>query len=149
MKVFDLKCAKNHVFEGWFASEEDFVTQCNMSLVQCPVCGDPSVVKQLSAPRLLLSGGRTNAEEGPLQIGAATEHQDLTAAWLAIARKVVANTTDVGGKFAQEARKMHYGESPERAIRGTATVEETRALVEEGIDIVPFPLPESAKESLQ
>jgi hypothetical protein len=152
MKVLDLKCALGHVFEGWFASEDDFASQCQRSLVQCPICGDPSVVKQLSAPRLLLSSGRAVSEghhdrhdEGVSTTGIPT----LADAWLAIARQVVSHTTDVGEKFAEEARKIHYGERKERGIRGTATLEETQSLVEEGIEVVPFPLPAALKGRLQ
>jgi len=152
MKVLDLKCAFGHVFEGWFASEEDFVGQCQKSLVQCPICGDPSVVKQLSAPRLLLSSGRAvSAEHHDRHDGgeSATVIPTLADAWLAIARQVVAHTTDVGEKFAEEARKIHYGEQKERGIRGTATPEETQSLVEEGIEVVPFLLPVALKGRLQ
>jgi len=149
MKVLDLQCAHGHAFEGWFASEEDFLTQCGRSQVQCPVCGDPSVVKKLSAPRLNLLGPR--AEEAPRQdvVVPAKEDTALTAAWMALARQVVANTTDVGDRFAEEARKMHYGEVEERGIRGKTSAEEARALVDEGIDILPFALPEALKETLQ
>jgi hypothetical protein len=70
-------------------------------------------------------------------------------AWLEVARQVVANTSDVGGRFAEEARKMHYQETEARAIRGTATSAEARSLIEEGIEVLPFVLPESFKERLQ
>jgi hypothetical protein len=73
----------------------------------------------------------------------------LAAAWMAVARHVVANTTDVGSAFAEEARKMHYGESEERAIRGKTTPQEARDLVEEGIAVLPLVLPEALKETLQ
>ncbi len=155
MKVLDLQCSHGHAFEGWFGSEDDFVDQCNRSLVQCPVCGDASVVKKLSAPRLNLSGRREEPQPKPqptsqeVSVPASSEAQALTAAWLAMARKVVANTTDVGERFADEARKMHYGEIEERGIRGKTTLEEARELVEEGIDILPFALPEALKEPLQ
>jgi len=151
MKVLDLKCALGHAFEGWFASEEDFVSQCQKSLVQCPICGDPSVVKQLSAPRLSLSSGRTLSERhhDPHDRKAPTEAPARTADWLAMARQVIAHTTDVGEKFAEEARKIHYGERKERGIRGTATLEETQSLVEEGIEVVPFLLPVALKGRLQ
>jgi hypothetical protein len=151
MKVLDLKCTFGHAFEGWFASEDDFVGQCERSLVLCPVCGDPSVVKQLSAPRLLLSADRaasTKDDEHGHAAPAARGGSALAEAWLALARHVVEHTTDVGAQFADEARKIHYGDRPERGIRGTATPEETRSLLEEGIEILPVPLPAAAKESL-
>ncbi|MCK2125020.1 DUF1178 family protein, partial [Pseudomonas sp. PNPG3] len=79
----------------------------------------------------------------------ATNAQALHAAWLKLAREVVRQTEDVGSAFAEEARRIHHGEAPERGIRGQATVQETLALVEEGIPVLPLPLPAAAKETLQ
>jgi hypothetical protein len=150
MKVFDLQCAQGHRFEGWFASEDDFQSQSQRALVQCPLCGDPSVVKKLSAPRLNLTTCRTDAQSGVEQQVAGTpiNQQALDASWLAVARKIVANTTDVGPQFADEARRIHYGEAEIRAIRGQTTVKEARDLIEEGIVVVPLMLPDSVKEPL-
>jgi len=151
VKVLDLQCAHGHTFEGWFASEDDFVAQRQHSQVQCPACGDPSVVKKLSAPRLLLSGGRGDTvepREEPMGAVPST-NQNMTALWLAMARQVLAQTTDVGENFAEEARKIHYGEQPERGIRGTTTREETQMLFDEGIDVFPFALPAALKDPLQ
>jgi hypothetical protein len=158
MKVLDLQCSNQHLFEGWFASEDDFVAQCLRGLVQCPVCADPTVVKKLSAPRLNLSGAREpqppagepvapSGSVAPARMGEV--ETALAAAWMAVARHVVANTTDVGNAFAEEARKMHYGEAEERAIRGKTTPQEARDLVEEGIAVLPLVLPEALKETLQ
>lgn len=149
MKVLDLQCTHGHVFEGWFASEDDFVAQCEQSLVQCPVCGDPSVAKKLSAPRLNLTGGRGTEDRQQLAMAPASADQALTAAWLAVARQIVASTTDVGDRFAEEARKMHYREAEERSIRGTTTADEARALLDEGIEVLPLVLPAALKEPLQ
>lgn len=152
MKVLDLQCGVGHVFEGWFASEADFVGQCQKSLVQCPVCGDPSVVKKLSAPRLLLSGGRAvNPERRDSSVSqeSGVGRPAMTDAWLALARQLVAQTTDVGEHFSEEARKIHYGEQKVRGLRGTATLQEAQSLVDEGIDIVPFPMPLALKGRLQ
>ena len=149
MKVLDLQCTHGHVFEGWFASEDDFVAQCGRSLVQCPVCGDPSVAKKLSAPRLNLAGGRDGGAVQQAATTPASTDQALTAMWLAVARQIVARTTDVGDRFAEEARKMHYRETEERSIRGTATAEETSALLDEGIEVLPLVLPAALKEPLQ
>jgi hypothetical protein len=149
MKVLDLQCGHGHTFEGWFASEEDFVSQCQRTLVQCPLCGDSTIAKKLSAPRLLLAGKRENPAEK--QEVALQSHNDaaLAVAWMALARHVVANSTDVGHQFAEEARKMHYGETEERSIRGKTSLQEARALVDEGIDVVPLLLPKSLQEPLQ
>lgn len=155
MKVMDLKCTQGHVFEGWFASEADFVAQCEKSLLQCPLCGDPSVVKKLSAPRLLLSGTRADPPEEQVAAPKAqaphpeSDNAKATQMWMALARQVVAHTTDVGESFAEEARKIHYGEKEERGIRGTATPEERQSLAEEGIDVMSFPMPLAVKEQLQ
>lgn len=149
MKVLDLQCARGHVFEGWFASEDDFRGQCERSVVHCPLCGDASVSKKPSAPRLNL--GAQRADSRSTQDMALVSHAEemLTSAWLAVARQLVANTTDVGNRFADEARKMHYGEVEERSIRGKATQQEAQSLVEEGIEVLPFLLPEAMKGTVQ
>jgi hypothetical protein len=149
MKVLDLQCANKHVFEGWFASEEDFQSQLDRGLLSCPVCGQVSVSKKLSAPRLNLSSPR--ADDAPVQDLVAPTDADLNLqnAWMAMARRILANTDDVGQGFAEEARKIHYGEAKERGIRGQATREETESLLEEGIAVMPLPLPQALKGQLQ
>lgn len=150
MKVLDLQCAHRHVFEGWFASEDDFLSQCERSLVQCPVCGDASITKKLSAPRLNLGSTRAEVADAPQDVASvAGVEQTLQAAWMAVARRIIANTDDVGEGFAEEARKIHYGETRERGIRGKASRAETDALIEEGIAVMPLPLPEALKGPLQ
>ena len=153
MKVLDLQCGQGHSFEGWFASEDDFLAQKDRALVHCPACGDAQVVKKLSAPRLNLSHHRALAQEvsdtGSAVSLAMPQEQNQLAAWLELSRKLVANTTDVGDRFADEARKIHYGDAPERAIRGQASAHEARALMEEGIAVLPLMLPEAAKNTLQ
>ncbi|MDZ7937329.1 MAG: DUF1178 family protein [Rhodoferax sp.] len=160
MKVLDLQCSQHHVFEGWFASEADFASQCERALVQCPLCGDPSVTKMLSAPRLNLSGAKAPPLPDPTsekavpatQTAAATATPSqlaLAAAWAEVSRRLAAETTDVGDQFAEQARKIHYGEAEVRAIRGSTTLTQARDLVEEGIDVIPLLLPESMKGPLQ
>ena len=134
MKVLDLQCSHGHVFEGWFASHEDYESQRERGLLTCPVCEDAQVNKMLSAPRLNL---------------AQTPPQQMQAAMLKMVRHVMANTEDVGNRFADEARKIHHGEAQERSIRGQASREETEALLDEGIDILPLPVPAGLKEPLQ
>jgi hypothetical protein len=165
MKVLDLSCQAGHTFEGWFASEGDFLSQCQRSLVQCPVCGDDHVHKKLSAPRLNLSGAMSPnnidsvasetgqerhavAEISPSGISPELHHA-IHQAWTRIAKSVVDNTVDVGDRFAEEARRMHYGEAESRGIRGRTTLNEARDLAEEGIDLVPLVLPEHLKGPLQ
>lgn len=150
MKVLDLQCAHRHVFEGWFASEDDFLSQCERGLVQCPVCGDASITKKLSAPRLNLGSTRAEVADAPRDVASvAGVEQTLQAAWMAVARRIIATTDDVGESFAEEARKIHYGETRERGIRGKASRAETDALIEEGIAVMPLPLPEALKGPLQ
>ena len=150
MKVLDLHCAQAHVFEGWFSSEEDFLAQQQRGLVTCPMCGDSAVTKMLSAPRLNLGSPRM-AEEPRQDVVATTDPsaRELQAAWLAMARRVLADTEDVGERFAEEARRIHYGETEQRGIRGKASRAETEALQEEGISVVPMVLPEVLKGRLQ
>ena len=148
MKVLDLQCRSGHVFEGWFASEDDFQGQRQRGLVQCPLCSDSHIEKRLSAPRLNLGAAEEPAAPAPAPAAAALP-APLQAAWLDLARKIVARTEDVGARFAEEARRMHHGEAEERAIRGQATADEAVQLLEEGIAVVPLPLPVAAKETLQ
>lgn len=149
MKVLDLQCANKHVFEGWFASEDDFQSQLDRGLLSCPVCGQVSVSKKLSAPRLNL--GSTRAEDAPMQdlVAPTDADLDLQNAWMALTRRILATTDDVGQDFAEEARRIHYGEAKERGIRGQATREETASLLEEGIAIMPLALPQALKGQLQ
>jgi len=148
MKVFNLQCAHAHVFEGWFGCEEDFQGQLERGLVECPICGDTGVHKLPSAPRLNL-GAAEPAARAPKQEVVNAPNAQLQAAWLQLVQKVMASTEDVGERFAEEARKIHYGETEERGIRGQASPEETKALLEEGIAVLPLPLPKGMKGPLQ
>jgi hypothetical protein len=173
MKVLDLQCEFQHVFEGWFGSEDDFQSQLARGLVQCPLCGDAAITKRLSAPRLNLGGSHFAARDVEAQQSSSAKSiastssgtevsmpkqelatgpqipQELIGAWMAMAKTVMANTTDVGDKFAEEARKIHYGESEERGIRGRATRDETEALLDEGIAVMPLFVPEALKGPVQ
>ena len=144
MKVFDLACSQGHQFEGWFDSADAFEAQVARGLVECPLCADATVTRRPSAPRLNLSAGSTTAAAG----SAGTERA-LQRAWLELARHIRANTEDVGDRFAEEARRIHYREAPARGIRGFATRDESVALAEEGIEVVAFPMPQSVKDPLQ
>lgn len=157
MKVFDLRCAHEHTFEGWFGSEDDYLSQQARGLVACPVCGDAAIVRMPSAPRLNLSGATARADAAPAPAqgareaasGAIEAKRELQTLWMKAVRHVMANTEDVGSNFAEEARKIHYQEAPERNIRGTVSREETEALAEEGIDVMPLPIPDGFKDTLQ
>lgn len=137
MKVYNLRCEHCHRFEGWFSSEADFTSQLQSGRIACPVCENRVITKLPAAPRLNLSGSATPQRQDVAQ---------LQAQWMKIVREVVAQTEDVGERFAEEARRIHYDEAPERAIRGTASIRECADLIEEGIDVIPLPLP---KQPLQ
>lgn len=149
MKVLDLECRNRHVFEGWFASEADFLRQCGACLVECPVCGDGSISKRLSAPRLNL--GSVRGEASPALEPARPEGVDpsLQVVWMEVTRRILASTADVGENFAEEARKIHYGEAEQRGIRGQASRAEAESLIEEGIAVMPLSLPVALKGQLQ
>lgn len=139
MKVFNLRCGRDHVFEGWFASEAAFVEQSAAELVECPLCADKRVTRLPSAPRLNLSGAREN-QPGPVVQPAP---DSLEAMWLKAVQHVIQNTEDVGASFPEEARRIHYGESERRGIRGQATPQEREALADEGIEVMQLPLPKA------
>jgi hypothetical protein len=145
MKVLNLRCGQQHAYEGWFASEDDFVSQQGRGLVACPLCGDTVTVRLPSAPRLKVSRHAAPAE--PPQ-GASTE-MTLQSQWLRAVRQVINSTEDVGERFPEEARRIHYGEVEERGIRGRASREDADALREEGIEVMSLPLPASAKGPVQ
>lgn len=143
MKVFDIQCSKGHVFEGWFASEEDFQKQRSDALIECPFCGNTKVQKCLSAPRLNSKSNQksaviANADKGKKSPAVQAPEAKMQQLWQKAVDEVLSKTEDVGEDFAQEARRIHYGEAPERGIRGQATVQEAVELEEEGIDVVPL-----------
>jgi hypothetical protein len=165
MKVLDLKCSLDHRFEGWFASTDEFESQLSRKLVACPVCSTTEVSRMPSAPRLNLSSGRsgdrtadragesekTAAGSSAPQASQPQQSADhaLQARALQFMREILAKTENVGDRFAEEARRMHYDEAPARNIRGVATPEDAHALMEEGIDVMPLPVPAALKEPLQ
>ena len=152
MKVLNLRCANGHGFEGWFASDDDFMDQNGRGLVECPMCADKVVTRMPSAPRLNLSGAREPAVPAPATAAAppaAPQPADLQAMFMKAVREMMQRTEDVGPRFAEEARRIHYGEAPERGIRGKASPEEREALREEGIETFAVPLPPGLEGPLQ
>jgi len=147
MKVLNLQCAHHHAFEGWFGSEDDFQAQLERGLVECPICGDTAVAKLPSAPRLNL--GAQPSPEAKQEVANVANPAAMQAAWLKMVRQVMANTEDVGERFSEEARRIHYGESEERGIRGQASAEQTQELLEEGIGVLPLPIPKALKGPIQ
>lgn len=138
MKVFNLRCAHGHGFEGWFASEDAFVDQTARGLVACPMCSDTEISRLPSAPRLNLSGAR---EDKPGPVVQPPPAATLEAKWLQAVQHVMRNTEDVGSRFTEEARRIHYGESEQRGIRGQATAEQRAELADEGIEVMQLPVP--------
>ena len=155
MKVLNLRCANGHGFEGWFGSDDDYMDQNGRGAVECPLCADKLITRLPSAPRLNLSGAREPAAPAASSASAAPAVQaearpaDLQAAWLQSVRELIARTEDVGERFATEARRIHYGETPNRGIRGQASAEERAALQDEGIETVTVPLPAALKGPVQ
>lgn len=146
MKVLDLQCAHQHVFEGWFSSEEDFRHQLESGLLGCPVCGDQAVHKRLSAPRLNLAHAPEPAQPAETR---PAESPEVQGQLLQALREVMKQTEDVGERFADEARAMHHGDIEQRNIRGRTTPEVARELVDEGIEVMPLPALPVLKETLQ
>ncbi|CZT36211.1 DUF1178 family protein [Rhizobium sp. 9140] len=133
---YALTCDKGHGFEGWFGSSADFEAQSESGLVTCPVCGTASVSRALMAPAL--STGRRKEKQRGLMMDQA--QQAAISKIREMVSNIRANAEDVGEKFPEEARKIHYGEADARGLIGRATVEEARALIEEGIDVAPLPI---------
>ena len=130
MIVFDLRCIEGgEVFEGWFSSTSDYDGQLERGLVQCPVCGSAKVEKAPMAPRV---GRSTAAEDGV---------RAKLAEMAAIQQKLLSNSEYVGEQLPETARAMHLGEVEKKAVHGQASVAEAKALIDEGVPIMPLPLP--------
>jgi hypothetical protein len=142
MIVFDLACALGHRFEGWFASGEEFSRQSGAQLVRCPVCDDAKVVRLPSA-KVRVGPAAIEHESNATSAPNPAATQDVIAGFpaelISKLREVVRNTENVGHRFPEEARKIHYEEAPARAIRGQASKEESAALEEEGIEFSSLP----------
>lgn len=167
MKVFNLCCAAEHRFEGWFASAADYDDQLARGLLRCPVCDSGQVRKLPAAPHLNLSGqtrpgadSSDAARGGKAPVAAAgvpavppaghvPAPEELRVHVLKALHKLVSESEDVGPRFADVARRMHRGEEDERNIRGTTTPDERAALEDEGIEVLSLPWPVRGKESLQ
>lgn len=134
MIVFELICGDRHRFEGWFASAEDFERQKGSGLLSCPACGDSGVEKLLTAK---IGRAEPVVAEGSRPAAAPKLPEKLRD----MIDAVLLNSEDVGREFPAEARRIHRKEARERSIRGVATVEETRDLIEEGIAVMPLPIP--------
>jgi len=143
MIIFELSCAHGHRFEGWFASGEEFARQQERSLVTCPICDDAHVERlpsaRVSVPKGAARDNAPAAEAGEERNDVQNAALGLPADAIAKLREIVRNTENVGRRFPEEARKIHYREVEPRAIRGQASRDEAQALVDEGIDFASLP----------
>lgn len=141
MIVFELICSSQHRFEGWFSSSDEFERQRQNRMLSCPVCA-VSKVEKLPTAKIKKVEGRPDESPPSDQkkdAPAPKQAQELTLA--SFIEHVLRHTEDVGPAFAEEARKIHYEEVPRRGIRGVASREETQQLVDEGIEVLPLPVP--------
>ncbi len=145
MIVFELACTAGHRFEGWFASADAFARQAGSELVRCPVC-DTAEVARIPSAKVRVGKGAAGGKPRAKKPVATEDPAPVTEAIAGVSpeildklREMIRSTENVGRRFPEEARKIHYEEVPPRAIRGQASREETEALEEEGIDVSPLP----------
>lgn len=154
MIVFDLSCCEGHRFEGWFGSSSDFEDQRTRGMLSCPSCGSAEVVKAPMAPAVPAKGNARQQvlpPETPRPVTNTPIPAEMKQALAALAKAQAAalrNSTWVGDKFADETRKMHYGERDEAPIHGQASLAEAKALIEEGVPVAPLPFPVAPPEKL-
>lgn len=164
MKVYNLACPLSHHFEGWFRSEEDFVEQQQNAILSCPICESSKILRMPSAPYLGLKKSTEPSSEEPIAEKKSVPPTDtmhltavqkkelqekMQATMLTVVREIMTNTEDVGESFSEEARKIHYNESPQRSIRGVATPDQAAELFDEGIEIFSLPVSPALKNTLQ
>lgn len=134
MIVLNLQCLHGHRFEGWFGSTDDFDAQVSSRLVICPACGEMRITRLPSGPKVMRQASSASPSVSDCERSSSGLFASVVAA-------ILANTEDVADRFAEEARSMHYGESEARAIRGVASQAETKELLDEGIPVLPVPIP--------
>jgi hypothetical protein len=142
MIKYALACEQAHEFESWFPTSDAFEAQRKRGLVTCPFCDSAKVEKQIMAPSLTRGEKAVApAPPEPQPVAALSEKdRELRAMVRALREHVMASAENVGRGFAEEARRMHYGETEQRSIYGEANGEEARALLEEGIEVMPLPI---------
>lgn len=150
---YTLRCDQDHSFESWFQSSSAYDSQVKRKLVSCPVCGSAKVEKAIMAPRIAGKKGRDKAP-APVETPAEAMPSESTSLMMSQERElrakikelrdhIVKNADNVGERFPNEARAMHYGDKEHRPIYGEASPEEARSLIEEGVEVSPLPtLPE-------
>jgi hypothetical protein len=151
---YTLRCERDHSFESWFKSSSAFDSQVKRKLVACPVCDSTKVEKAIMAPQIVSKKGRESAQGHPAPVPAPeaataaqslmmAQERELRAKLKELRDHIVKNADNVGERFPNEARKMHYGEIEHRPIYGEASPDEARALIDEGVEVSPLPvLPE-------
>ena len=145
MILFELRCAQDHQFEGWFPSGAAYEAQLAKRELSCPLCGDRKIDKAVMAPRIGKAGEPTPpAEPTPATLMAL----NAKAALQELRKKIEANCDYVGPGFAEEARRIHYGEAEERGIYGEASPKDVRGLVEDGVRVAPLPPKPPEKQQL-
>lgn len=148
---YNLHCEHGHGFESWFQSSSAYESQEKRKLVNCPVCGSAKVERAIMAPQIVSKKGRESAPPAPAP--AATEvttaastplmmaqERELRAKLKELRDHIVKNADNVGERFPNEARKMHYGDIEHRPIYGEASPDEARSLIEEGVEVTPLPV---------
>ena len=150
---YSLHCDRGHSFESWFQSSSAYESQEKRELVNCPVCGSAKVERSIMAPRIVGKKGHDSAVPAPVQPAEVSapgstpllmaQERELRAKIKELRDHIVKNADNVGERFPNEARKMHYGDIEHRPIYGEASPEEARSLIEEGVEVSPLPvLPE-------
>jgi hypothetical protein len=146
---YALRCERGHDFESWFQSSSAYDSQRKRGLVACPMCDSIKVEKAIMAPRISAKGKSKQAtpqpapaaeESGSSSLVMAPQERELITKLKELRDHVLKNADNVGTKFPDEARKMHYGDIEHRAIYGEASAEEAKALVDEGIEVAPLPI---------
>lgn len=139
MIVYELGCGNQHKFEGWFSSGEDFNRQLEDKLLTCPLCGNDKIIRLPHAPYVNTGAAPKEVASRP---AGSQQYANFGAEVLAkLIDHIIETTEDVGTAFPEEARKIHYGETDERRIRGTASHREIEAMRDEGIEVAALPIP--------
>jgi len=132
---FSLQCEREHAFEAWFRSGDDYETQRRRGLVECPECGSSRVSKALMAPAV-----STGRQRETMALAMNEAQKQAMAELKALSAKMRENADYVGDKFAEEARRIHFGETEPRGIYGEATPDEAKGLAEDGVGFMPIPV---------
>ena len=132
---FSLNCEQGHEFDAWFRSSDDYETQRKRGFIECPECGSSKVDKALMAPAV-----STTRKKEKIALAQGEAQRRALAQLKALTQKMRENADYVGDKFAEEARKIHFGEVEARGIYGEATPEEARSLAEDGVEFMPIPV---------